>query len=81
MDDWSTQIADPAAVMVGLAALIGLVAARSWWKVSQSFGVQGKNVVKARATSHMREAAFLTAGAIGLASAGYLFRIFFMSAA
>lgn len=74
MDD-PLPITDPAAVMLGFAALIGLLAARSWWKVSQSFKAEGR-MSEYKTARDMREAAFLTAGAIGLASAGYLFRIF-----
>lgn len=67
---------DPARVLVGLGALVGLLAANEWRKVWRSVDTSGE-VVTGPDKWGLKEAALWTAIALFLACGGYLFGILF----
>lgn len=71
MEEWSPAIVDPATVLLGFAALCGLLAAWYWWRVSSSVDTSG-DVVRGPDKRSLSTAAFLTSLTLALASAGYL---------
>lgn len=71
----AAALTDPSAILLGLAALAGLLAARSWFKVFASVNTGGE-VVTGPSKRDLKDAAMLSAVAIGLASVGYLLGIF-----
>ncbi|MBY8335894.1 hypothetical protein KYN89_02415 [Alteriqipengyuania sp. NZ-12B] len=67
---------DPASVLVGLGALVGLFAGFAWHKVWRSIDTSGEAVTGPDKRG-LKDAAFLSMGAFTLTSAGYLFGVFF----
>ena len=72
MDDPSVApITDPASVLVGLGALVGLFAALYWSRVARSVDPRGE-VVKGPDLRSLASAVALTSVGLMLACAGYL---------
>lgn len=70
--DFEPSWSDPAAALVGLGALCAIMAAGFWVKVARGVDASG-DVVRGPAARDLGSAAFLTAGALAFAGAGYLF--------
>lgn len=69
-EDQFTSAADPALILIGLGAVVGLFAALCWWRVWRSVSKTGA----ASDSASLEYAALATSIALALACTGYLLR-------